>query len=140
MLTATGANNIPSITSILFGWTLNFVIFLDNDQKGAEIYDALIQRSPAKEEQIIYVSDKYPFNIEDLFSKGDFNKYILGKDSNYEATKLNSEVISDSQKIVFARQFFSQVVSEKLVLSPETKNNFLGPMKKAFDTLIKSRE
>lgn len=140
LIPATGANNIPSITSILFGWTLNFVIFLDNDQKGAEIYDALIQRSPAKEEQIIYVSDKYPFNIEDLFSKGDFNKYILGKDSNYEATKLNSEVISDSQKIVFARQFFSQVVSEKLVLSPETKNNFLGPMKKAFDTLIKSRE
>lgn len=135
LIPCTGANNIPSVISILFGWGLNFVVVLDNDQKGKEIYGILIKKSPTKEEKIKFASGKDNYCIEDLFSKTDFNKYILNKPENYEIDKLNSQVIPDSQKLIFSRQFFNSIITKKIQLSTETKENFRKLLKDIFNIL-----
>lgn len=135
LIPCTGCNNIPSIVSILSGWKLNCVVVLDNDSKGKEVYEILINKSPLKEEKIKFVSNKNNYCIEDLFSKTDFNKYILNKPEDYKASKLNSQVIPDTQKIILAKQFFDLVVAKRISLSKETKENFANLVKDVFQIL-----
>jgi len=136
IIPCTGANNIPSIISILFGWGLNFAVVLDNDQKGKKIYDVLKEKSPVKPQKIKFVSEKENYEIEDLFTKTDFNKYILNKSENYKLDRPNSQVIPDRQKVIFARQFFNLVNTQKPKLSRETKENFKKLLNDIFENLI----
>ncbi len=135
LIPCTGANNIPSIVSILFGWKLNSVVILDNDSKGKEIYKILINKSPLKKEKIAFVSKKNNYCIEDLFSKADFNKYILEKPINYKTRRLNSQVMPDSQKLILSRKFFNLISNKKLRVSKETKGNFGELLKNIFGVL-----
>jgi len=68
--------------------------------------------------------------MEDVFSKEDFNTYVLGKSKDHEATKLNSEVIPDSQKAILSRNFLNSVRGKKVKLSKETKDNFIKILEK----------
>ena len=135
LIPCTGGNNIPSIVSILFGWQLNSVVILDNDSKGKEIYEILVNKSPLKKEKIIFVSNKNNYCIEDLFSKADFNKYILEEPANYQLEKLNSQIMPDSQKLILSRKFFNLIGSKRIQVSNETKNNFGGLFKNIFSGL-----
>lgn len=135
LIPCTGGNNIPSIVSILFGWQLNSVVILDNDSKGKEIYEILVNKSPLKKEKTIFVSNKNNYCIEDLFSKADFNKYILEKPANYQLEELNSQIMPDSQKLILSRKFFNLIGSKRIQVSNETKNNFGGLFKNIFSGL-----
>jgi len=88
-----------------------------------------------KKEKIIFVSNKNNYCIEDLFSKADFNKYILEEPANYQLEKLNSQIMPDSQKLILSRKFFNLIGSKRIQVSNETKNNFGGLFKNIFSGL-----
>jgi len=136
IIPCTGANNIPSIISILLGWELNFVVVLDNDPKGKEIYDILTEKLSIKREKIKFISEKENYEIEDLFTKTDFNKYILNKPENYELNRLNPQVIPNHQKVIFSKQFFDLVNKQNIEISQETKENFKNLLDNIFRILL----
>ncbi len=127
-----GADNIPTIVSLLLGWGLSFNALLDNDEKGQVINDILKQKLLIDSKNIFFVSPTANYCIEDVFSKEDFNKSILEKPKDYEASRPNSEVIPNDQKAIISRNFLNKVRDKKVNLSSETKDEFV----KILDKLI----
>ncbi|MFH1792727.1 MAG: AAA family ATPase [Patescibacteria group bacterium] len=120
-----GADNIPTVISLLLGWGLSFKALLDNDDKGKEINKIFEERFLLDNKNILFVSNTDNHCIEDVFSKEDFNVLVLAKSKEYEKTRLNSEVIPDSQKAILSRNFLNTVREKKVKLSKETKDNFV---------------
>ena len=119
-----GADNVPMIVSLLIGWGLSYKALLDNDAKGKGITTTLTDKLQVESDNIVLVSQSDDHCVEDIFSKGDFNKYVLGKTDDYEIGKLNSQVIPCDQKAVLSREFLNKVRNGKVKLSGETKKNF----------------
>lgn len=131
----TGASNSTSIASILMGWGLKFAVLVDNDSKGNEIKTKLTQDLLISEDKIIKVPDSEG-EIEDLFSKEDFNRHVLEADVSYRAAEKNSQVIPDQQKATRSREFFSKTTTRgAVVLSSETKRNFRGLFQKILEAV-----
>lgn len=120
-----GADNIPTVISLLLGWGLSFKALLDNDNKGKEVNKILEERFLLDNKSTLFTSSTDNHCIEDIFSKEDFNVLVLGKSKDYETAKLNSEVIPDSQKAILSRNFLNTVRGKKVKLSKETKDNFV---------------
>lgn len=119
-----GADNLPTVVSLLIGWGLSYKALLDNDVKGKEVATTLTNKLQVDEKNIVLVSQTDDYCIEDIFSKVDFNKYVLGKADDFEASKLNSQIIPCDQKAVLSREFLNKVRAGKVKLSDETKKNF----------------
>lgn len=92
IIASTGADNIPAISSILYGWGCQFIIVLDNDNKGRSVYDSINSSDMPYKDKIIFVNGKkYTKNldeeIEDIFSEEDKIKFNLNsldyKDKKY---------------------------------------------------------
>ena len=67
-----GASKIDKLAPLLIGWGINFKVLLDNDKAGKDVEKKLKDKLHLLEEQIVFVSDKSEFAIEDLFSREDF--------------------------------------------------------------------
>lgn len=119
-----GADNIPAIVSFLIGWGLNFKVLLDHDNKGESIDKILEEKFLLESKNKLFISPTKNYCIEDVFTKEDFNKFIMKKPVNYEAGKLNSEVIPDGQKAILSRDFLNATRENKVSLSKKTKENF----------------
>jgi len=118
-----GADNIPMVISLLIGWGLSYKILLDNDDKGKVVASSLTEKLQVEPQKIVLVSSTDNYCIEDLFSKSDFNKYVLDKPETYESSKLNSQVIPSGKKAILSREFLNKVRGGTVKLSPETKKN-----------------
>jgi hypothetical protein len=128
----TGADNVPAMVSLLIGWFLDYRVILHTDEKGKSVKGVLEEKLFVPPDRIILVNTGDNKTIEDLLSKGDFNKFFLEKGADYEKGKPNSQVIPDSNKAPFAKKFFEQIDSKKISVSDETKKNF----KELLDKLI----
>ena len=62
--------------------------------------------------------------IEDVLTKEDFNKYVLGKPADYKVGEKNSSVIPDAQKVILSQKFLNDCRQGRVTLSTESKNNF----------------
>ena len=128
---ACGANNVKTLVAILLGWRQNFKAVLDDGNTGKNVLRAI--------KKYLYVDSEDELNkrvkvltdfdgIEDLFSKSDFDKYVLKE--TITGTKKNSEVAKEKKKEVLARFFLESIDgSEDIELDDTTKNNF----KEVFD-------
>lgn len=119
-----GADNIPMVVSFLIGWGLGYKVLLDNDEKGKEVSNVLIEKLQVDEGQVVFVSGTDNYCVEDIFAKNDFNKYVLEKPENYRVGELNSQVIAVGKKAVLSREFLNKVRKGKVHLTTETKKNF----------------
>jgi predicted ATPase len=122
----TGADNVPSIVSLLIGWRLGFHVLLDHDAKGREVAQVLSEKLLVGEDRISFVTAIDGHRIEDLLSKADFNRYVLQRPEDYKANELNSDTIPDSNKAPFAKRFFEQVDAGQITVSRETKDAFVS--------------
>ncbi|MBU7016138.1 MAG: AAA family ATPase [Theionarchaea archaeon] len=109
---ATGGETPIYVGSILFGWGLDPIFILDNDNQGKKVMRKLKERLSIDEERIILLPENGEGSIENLFSGDDFMKFV------------NSE----GHGKVLSGQIFSQKIERNEIkisdLSSETVENF----------------
>ena len=92
IIPSNGANDVTSIAAILFGWGCNFVILLDQDDKGRSIYQSLEDTNSPFIDKVIFANSSKTcdksinFEIENIFSDEDREKFGFKK-SDYKEKK-----------------------------------------------------
>jgi len=114
IIPAVGADSLVHVGSILFGWGLDPIFVLDNDNKGRQVSKKLKEKLSISEKRIILLPENKEGAIENLFSERDFQKHI----------KLD---IQEGSKVLLANQFYRRVEKGEIKISDfseETKKNF----------------
>jgi len=124
----TGADKTNLLASLMIGWGFNYCIVLDNDITGRRINDRLLKDFGHTNIKVILVSENKDYEIEDLFSRGDFIKYVLNEKSSEVAAKKNSQIIKQKgksyDKVLLSKSFYEKAVKGDISLSATTNNNF----------------
>ena len=104
-----GADNEPSVASILTGWGIRFVMLLDNDQKGRAVARKAKEKLLVEDSHIVLVPSHVEGRIEDMFSDEDIDK----------------ERVKEEKEIV-AQEFFNAATADPptIEISDQTKDNF----------------
>ncbi len=131
-IAATGATNVESIANMFLGWGLGFAIVLDDDQMGRSVYNKIKKNMFGDEEDATKKRAlKLPGcrGIEDIFSKKDFAKILLG-DEKIDIGDSNSEYVKGPtvSKPVLAYRFWMKVSKGELkkdALDPETRKKLV---------------
>ncbi len=110
--------HVTTLTNLLLGWQLNFIVIIGNNSQGAEIYEYfkhhLFQDDDNKTNQNILLLDKGQKQIEDIFSTIDFKKFIL--DKRVGITESNSDYINNNNlsRSILAADFLSKTEKKNL--------------------------
>ncbi len=135
---ACGVNNVPNLVSILLGWGLNYKAVFDDDQKsGRKAYNLLKKEFYENDDDeahkhILKVKDCN--GIEDIFTRGDLEKYVLHeKVKEGDKDKKNSEIVKGRKEIV-ARLFLENTEKGETNLTVTTKKK----IEEIFSWLYKS--
>jgi ABC-type cobalamin/Fe3+-siderophores transport system ATPase subunit len=127
-LAATGVNNIQQLAYLLLGWGIEFSILLDDESSARSVYNA-IKKDLYGDDEILAEQHMYKLKgchgIEDIFTKEDFQRYVLNEQEIPENTK-NSEYVKRKPKAAIALNFlnklkFGEIKPENI--SAETKSN-----------------
>ena len=129
LIPGAGADKINLLISLMIGWGFNYSVVLDNDPKGRSVCNQLQKDFDSSNIKIEFTSQDKDKEIEDLFSKEDFAKYVLNeKPENLPADKSNSQIIkqkgSNYDKVLLAKLFHEKSTTSTMALSAETKGNF----------------
>ena len=123
----TGASKTNTLTSLMLGWGLHHCIVLDNDLEGKRTKQKLEKEFSNVKVNIITVSEKKDDEVEDLFTKGDFQKYIFNEQLPNSQLK-NSQIFKQKNKkydkVLLAKYFFEKVQTEEVKVSETTKEQF----------------
>jgi len=139
IIPCTGANKVSLLITLMIGWNLNYCVILDNDKKGKETRKIIENNFPQVNTPIIMVSDSEGNEIEDLFSREDFAKYILDQDSaSLPVDRANSKILKEQKldKVLLSKLFLEKSNKDELTLSTETKFNFEVLFNKIRDSLF----
>ncbi|HEF7293149.1 TPA: AAA family ATPase [Bacillus cereus] len=120
-----GATKIPNLAVLLIGWGLDFLVILDNDAEGKRVEKTLLDKLLVNKSRIVFVNDVENNSIEDLFSKEDFNKFILCEEKTEDIQDFNSKKIG-TKKALLAKKFNESCHDPNFnsTFSQETINNF----------------
>ncbi|MDA2068501.1 AAA family ATPase [Bacillus cereus] len=120
-----GATKIPNLAVLLIGWGLDFLVLLDNDTEGKRVEKTLLDKLLVNKNRIIFVNDVENNSIEDMFSKEDFNEFVLCEEKTGDIQDSNSKNIG-TKKALLAKKFNEACHDPNfdLTLSQETINNF----------------
>lgn len=123
IIPCTGADNVPAIASVLFGWGCEFNILLDQDKKGHSIYDSISDSNQLYKDRIIFVDGEkrkkeIKLEIEDLFSADDKKRFGLNE-ADYKDHKYN-----------YAYDILLKVKSGQTIYSKKTLENFKNLLNK----------
>lgn len=128
-LPATDVYNVPALVNLLIGWKLDFVILLDDDDSGNQIYNDIKMHlfhnnDNLAAQKIIKIEDK--LGIEDLFSTIDFKNFILHR--RVGITESNMEYIENHNlsRNLLASNFVLHVQNNNVKLEDfdeETREN-----------------
>ena len=124
-----GADKFNFLVPLLIGWGLNYCAVLDNDKRGQTVEKKLLKDFGHTGIKIISVSENKDEEIEDLFEKGDFIKYVLNENSDEMPNdKKNSQMIKQKDKnydkVLLSKLFFEKINDGSISLSADTKKNF----------------
>jgi predicted ATP-dependent endonuclease of OLD family len=107
-----GAPKVPQIASLLIGWGLGFVALLDRDAAGKRAAKILKQQLLLPKDRVIYPGTQEGTAIEDLFTTGDFGKYVLRRPSAKDVSNSKAAKSEALDGALLARQFFQRAVGE----------------------------
>lgn len=114
-IAATGVNKIESLANMFRGWGLSFIVAIDDDKQGREVYKSMKRELFGDDEQLASQSlIKFPGcpSIEDAFSKHDFARLLANDDESAIKTTNGEYMKSASRsKPVVAFQFALNVES-----------------------------
>jgi predicted ATPase len=125
-----GADKVIILASLMIGWGLNHCIVLDNDSKGRQTEDRVVEALGPDNVKIVRVSDIKDQEIEDLFTKEDFIKCVLKEEDVLETAgdKRNSQIIKQKDKkfdkVLLSKQFYEALRSGNVEVTTETRQNF----------------
>lgn len=128
-LPATDVKNVTTLANLLLGWKIHFIVVLDDDVYGREVYDDFKQNMFFNDEA---ASKKRMVKLdgikgaEDVLSTIDFKKYVLNK--RVGITESNSEFVDTNNlsRSILASNFSRLVEDKKLTLNDfddETQEN-----------------
>ncbi len=124
---AVGVQNIRPLVSVLIGWGTDFKAVFD-DGEGKRLYRD-IGKYLYKDDDVELKKHVYKLDgcdgIEDLFTPGDFDTYVVGTTRTDHVIK-NSALAKTKRKELLARLFLEKVKTDPtgVRLSTETKHNF----------------
>lgn len=134
-----GATKFYLFVPLLNGWGLDCTVLLDNDKEGNMVFKKLKEELLIPEEKLIFADEKPGFCVEDLFSKNDFFRYVIGKKIEEKYKKKNNSAIVkelELNKPLISKAFLEKTRkdTESFNLSQETEENF----KQMFEKIKKS--
>lgn len=136
---AVGAQNIPNLASLLIGWGLQFVALLDADTEGKRVAKTLREKLSVPEARILSPGQSEGESIEDVLTREDFDKYVLGDESRPDEA-LNSTAMKAGgfDSVLLALKFAQKAreESQKVKLSEESRKRITDLFKRlrtAFD-------
>jgi predicted ATP-dependent endonuclease of OLD family len=139
ILPSTDVTNIPTLTNLLLGWKLNFVIFLSSTSKGNMVYQELRTNLFANQDgdcdrKIVKMENRR--NIIDYFSTIDFKNHILHQRTGI--TESNSEYVENNELslVMMSMEFMNTAVSEQIKFSDfdeETQSNIHSLLNKIIE-------
>ena len=129
MIPSVGADKFNFLVPLMIGWGLNYCCVLDNDDKGRRIEKKLLEDFEHTGVKTTLVGKNKGEEIEDLFEREDFIKYVLNENSNEVVTdKKNSEIIKrrdkNYDKVLLSKLFLEKIKDGGISLSKDTKGNF----------------
>jgi hypothetical protein len=135
---SSGAENIPVIVNLLFGWKIDFGVFTFDNSLSQVMVEMIRSNMFFRNDEMSgkkIRTLKGFASIEDLFSTIDFKKFVLQQRTGI--TVSNSEYINSSQlsRNILASGFCSKIQNEAITFEAfdeETRSNF----QRLFDLLI----
>ncbi|HEX2396136.1 MAG TPA: AAA family ATPase [Bacteroidales bacterium] len=125
---ASGADVIPTLANLLYGWKVSFGLVMMDNQSGNRVSELMKNTmffTNGSTKKLILVNGIY--TVEDLFSTIDFKRFILKQ--RVGITIRNSEYIESNKlsRIVLVSDFHSKIKEENLHFTDfdaETRQNF----------------
>jgi energy-coupling factor transporter ATP-binding protein EcfA2 len=108
-IAATGVNKLELLANMFRGWGLEFIVAVDDDKQGREVYNNLKRNLFGDDDDVaarILVKLK-PFSaIEDVFDQQDFLEFVVG-DTSQQFTCGNGDFLKQTKrsKPIIAYQF-----------------------------------
>jgi len=131
-----GADKFSLLLPLLTGWGLSYLVLLDHDEKGIKVAKKLRETYLLGENNILFVDESKNFCMEDLFSKKDFIRYVIGKEDKKTDIR-NSELIKKQikSKALISKLFFDKMGKDidKIEFLEESIKKF----QKLFDNIRK---
>ncbi len=136
-----GADKFKFLIPLMIGWGLNYCTVLDNDDKGRIVEKDIVKHFGGDGVNIVKVSRNKDDEIEDLFDRNDFFKYVLGEKSNeLPADKTNSQILklkdNGYDKVLLSKLFYESVSGAGIDLIDETTQNFKSLLEEIDKTLF----
>jgi len=126
LIPAVGAPSIPNLASLLIGWGLDFMAVLDTDAEGRKTRKRLRERLQLDERKLIDVHSEPDTCVEDLFTRTDFNRFVVS-DSPTELTTVKNSAHAKARgidKALASRLFLNKVRQGGLEFENQTLENF----------------
>ena len=138
-IAATGVNKIPLLANMFLGWGIEFVVAVDDDKQGREVFNQLkkdLCGDDSEKAKNLLLKLPECTSIEEAFSTADFKKFVL-KDENAQVESGNSEYLklAHISKPVTALTFMLSVSDGSITaenLDKETNTN----IKKIVDAIV----
>lgn len=136
-IAATGVNKLPALANMFLGWGLDFLVAVDDDKQGREVFGQLKKDLFGDKDDVANTRLlKFPgcTSIEEAFSKIDFRTLVLKDDAAlYEGGNAEYMKAAHLSKPVTAFSFWLEVESAKI-----TRNDFSAESLKKIDQITKS--
>ncbi len=124
---ASDISEIRQMASLMVGSKMNFLILLDFNQDSEKLANILQETLGLDATQIIFINAALDQRVEDLFSKEDFCRILIGEDPDEESTLSNSTYLKTHNKnrVWLAKKFTDlSHKKDRLLLSQETLSSF----------------
>jgi ABC-type cobalamin/Fe3+-siderophores transport system ATPase subunit len=120
-LPATGVTNVRTFVNLFLGWGLDFLVIVDEDAEGTgqvKLIQESVYGGDTAESAKHLMQIKGCEGVEDIFTKGDFKKYVL-KDAKLTFTDNNSKYLKTTKlsKPLLAIDFYQRVKDGELTLT-----------------------
>jgi energy-coupling factor transporter ATP-binding protein EcfA2 len=141
-IAATGVNKLETLANMFRGWGLNFVVAIDDDKQGRDVYKNLKRELCGDDEKIAaecLVKLPCGTGIEDVFDAEDFRQFVL-KDESVSIGGTVTEFLKTAgrSKPVLAFHFALAVSNGDLTLAKftNTTHERIVSTVKAIETLL----
>ena len=115
---------IARIASLMLGQDSDFVVLLEPNAYGRKIVQTLQDKFALSDDRFVYISDQEDLATEDLFSREDFDHFVLSADRDPDALSSNSGYIRSRElnKIFTAKNFLDKIKKDitAVALSDQT--------------------
>lgn len=128
IIPALGADQLPNIFTILFGWGIQPRAILDGDKKGKATYNRLkndfFETLGDDVDKYIY-KNADNLELEDLIEIDDISRVLSDYNKTYDESKSKIENIQQALgKTIFAKAFHDKFIRDKDNLNEDTIQNF----------------